>query len=250
MEIKNGIIFDKLCIYIKSTKSLILSDIHLGYEEALNKDGIMMPRMFFKHLFEKTKNLIKNFNPDKIILNGDIKHELGNISRTEWRETKKFFEMLREFTDNIIIIKGNHDNLIEPIAKKNNIETIKYIIENDILICHGDVVFDIKELEKESKSKINTIIIGHAHPAISIKGENRSETFKCFIKGKWNKKELIIMPSYNEITIGVDVLKENLPTPYLRTKDMKYKDINNFEVYIYGDEVLNFGKIKNIKKLI
>lgn len=247
MIIYNSVKLHGLSIYLINSKTLVLSDIHIGYEEALNKDGVMIPRLYFKHLFEKTKNLLEEFDIKTIVLNGDVKHELGKISRSEWKDTKNFFEMLKQKTKDIILIKGNHDNLIEPIAKINKIKIAEYHISDDVIICHGDVLLDINKIEKENNSKINKIILGHTHPAISIGNKNRTETYKCFLAGDWNKRKLILMPSYNEITIGVDVTKENLSSPFLKNDVFNYSKINNFNVYIYGDDVLDFGKVKELK---
>ena len=61
---------------------------------------------------------------------------------------------------------------------------------------------------------------------------------QCFLKGKWKKKELIAVPSFNPLVEGSDVLKEKLLSPFL-------ENIDDFEVYITsGEETYDFGFIK------
>ena len=67
---------------------LVLADLHIGYEETLNKQGLLIPRLSFQELEKKIKNLLKQ-NPTTIIINGDLKNEFGIISRQEWKQTNK-----------------------------------------------------------------------------------------------------------------------------------------------------------------
>lgn len=229
-------------IYLPLEKTLIISDIHIGYEEAMNKQGILLPRIYFQHLSEKAKNLLKTYDITKVIINGDLKHEFGNISTTEWRQTLQFLDLFKK--QEIIIIKGNHDTIIDPIAQKRNVTVATYYCIGDILVVHGDKELDIVKFEKEHNQKINTIIIGHEHPAITLRSENRSETFKCFLVGAYKKRTLIVAPSFNEVTEGTNVLREQILSPFLK------KNLLSCEVYICGDEVYYFGELRNLRKTI
>lgn len=249
MKILDNIELIKLALYLKKQKTLVLSDIHIGYEEALNKQGVLVPRIYFKHLYEKTKNLIKELDFNTLVINGDLKHEFGTISKTEWRHTVRFLDLFKD--KKVFLIKGNHDTILGPIAEQKNLELVDYYIADDVIILHGDEELDISKINKAHRSKlkihnskIKTIIIGHEHPAISIKSENRAETFKCFLIGKTRDKKynLIAMPSYNEITEGTNVLSEQLLSPYLR------QNLDSFRAVVYGNELLDFGRIKDMKK--
>jgi hypothetical protein len=255
MKILKNIELNKLSVYLPKSKTIVLSDIHIGYEEALNKQGILIPRIYFKHLYEKTKNLIKDIKEsgmdfETLVINGDLKHEFGRISDTEWRHTLRFLDLFKD--KRIILIKGNHDKVLGPIARKRNLEVKEYAVFDDIVICHGDAILNVKEIEKQNKDKdndvkIKKVIVGHEHPAVTIQSSTRSETFKCFLIGKTpdRKQDLIVMPSYNEVTEGTNLLNEELLSPYLR----KQKSIEIFKVVVYGKELMDFGKIKDIRKL-
>ena len=122
---------------------------------------------------------------------------------------------------------------MKTIANQKNIKVVDEYLVDDTLLVHGD-----KLVETKAKS----IIIGHEHPAISLKEKSKIEKFKCFLKGKYKNKELIVMPSFNPLSYGSDILNKGRFSPFL-------KDISNFEVFIVGDkEVLPFGKVKNLKQ--
>src|SRR3989344_2635637 len=86
--------------------SLIISDVHIGFEEALNKQGMLVPRDHFPQLIKRMEGIFARLqgrptNRKKakklrqIIVNGDLKHEFGTISEQEWRHTLKFLDFLK-----------------------------------------------------------------------------------------------------------------------------------------------------------
>ena len=227
-----------LGLLIKDKGILVFSDFHIGYEEALNKQGILVPRFQFKDVIKRLENIfsgLKKIKIDKIIINGDIKHEFGRISEQEWRETLRLLDFLSKHCKEIILVKGNHDTILGPIAKKKNIKIVEHFIVGNMLIIHGN-----KIPEKKIMKEIKTIIIGHEHPAISLKEDVRTEKFKCFLKGKYKRKKLIVTPSFCLATEGTNILKEKTISPFLD------QDLRNFEVSVIADKIYDFGKVKNL----
>ncbi len=235
MEILKGLIIKGLSLYIKSRKTLIISDTQLGYIESLNSQGILIPRdNNFKAIKKRLSMLIESCNPETVVINGDIKHEFGKISKTEWKYSLELIDFLSK-KSGLVLIKGNHDTILEPIAKKKAIILKDYFFIYGIYICHGHIIPKDSDF-KSSKA----IIIGHAHPAIALRDGPRAEKYKCFLKGKYKEKSLIVMPSFNEIAQGSDVLSEKLLSPFLD------KGLADFEAYIVSDKIYYFGKIKEI----
>ncbi|MFC1728540.1 metallophosphoesterase [Nanoarchaeota archaeon] len=230
MEISKGIKTRNLLLELKNT--LIISDLHIGIEEALTKQGILIPKFHFKDTIKQLEKDLKKVKT--IIINGDLKHEFGRISDQEWRETLKVLDLLSKYCEKIILIKGNHDNILGPIAKKRKLEIVDYYKIDDIYICHGN------SIPKDLKG-VKTIIISHEHPAIRLREKTKVEKFKCFLKGKYKGKNLIVQPSFNPIIEGTDVLKGKMLSPFLK------QSLNNFNVWIVADKVYDFGKLKNLK---
>ncbi|MBI2207881.1 metallophosphoesterase [Candidatus Woesearchaeota archaeon] len=303
MKIFGNIELVDLAVY--TNRTLIVSDFHIGYEEALNKQGILMPRFQFKEVIERLGNIfrkLKGRKIDKIVILGDLKHEFGTISEQEWRHTLRLLDYLGQRCKEIILIKGNHDTILGPIAQKRNVKVQDYYVvepikndkqmpiimktnsknkskianitskalkklkvtkkagkkiknHNKILCLHGD-----KMPSKELLEGISTIIIGHEHPAVSIKDGPRAELFKCFLVGKWKGKNLIVVPAFNLVTEGTDILrncyaisgtqkipkefssvmKEKLLSPFLKS------NLRNFKVIVVEDRLYWFGKIGDL----
>jgi len=237
MEIIKNIEIVDLGLFLKKQEILVLADLHVGYEEALNKQGVLLPRFQFKDLVKRLKKILKQVKPELIIINGDLKHEFGKISETEWRQTLKILDFLTKRAK-VILLKGNHDNILGPIAEKRKLEIKENYFVNNIYICHGDNIPKDKDFKK---SKI--VIIGHEHPAIGIREYPRVEKFKCFLLGKYKRKKLIVQPSLNLVTEGTDLTTELPLSPFLR------QDLDNFKVYVVNKEILDFDSMKEVKSL-
>lgn len=227
-ELIPGILAIGKSILIKKEKVMIIGDIHIGYEESLNNSGIFVPRNNFKEIFSEIQYLINRIKPKIVVINGDLKHEMGKISNQEWKEISELLNFLKSKAK-IILIKGNHDKIIEPIAKKQRIKFLREYKTKFVCITHGDSFI-------ESDKKV--IIIGHEHPAITLRENFKRESFKVFLKGKIKNKTLIVMPSFFNITEGNDFLNGEILSPYIK----KGKE---FEVFVIGDKIYNFGKIKD-----
>ena len=218
-------------------RTLIISDLHIGYEQALNRQGIMIPRFQYKKILERLEEIINKFNIERIVVNGDIKHEFGRITRQEWDEALNFIIFLKNNFDDIVLLKGNHDNFTKFIADKTDLIVYETYILGDYIIMHGDKIPDDLMAKQES-----TIIIGHEHPCIGIRNGERFEKIKCYLKGSYKEKNLIVMPSFNFVSEGSDILHEKSLSPFL-----KKRSIDEFEVYgVENFEVLYFGRIKDI----
>jgi putative SbcD/Mre11-related phosphoesterase len=197
IEIDKGIEIIDLALLVGDV--LVLADFHIGYEEALTKQGVLIPRFQFKDTMDRLEKIFNFLGKNNkaigtVVINGDLKHEFGQISMQEWREALKVFDFLAEKCDKIVLIKGNHDTILGPIAEKRALEVVEEFVVDDILIAHGH-----KLSETLNFNKCNTIIIGHEHPAVSLR-ENpdsvRVEKFKSFLKGKYKEKTLIVQPSF------------------------------------------------------
>jgi putative SbcD/Mre11-related phosphoesterase len=233
MEISQGIEIIGKTLWFQKERILVLNDLHIGYEEALYRKGVLVPKFQLRVILEELNVILNQIHPLKIVINGDLKHEFGSILDQEWKDVLNLLDYLLGRAKEVIIIKGNHDPIIQPIANKKNVVVVPSFCVGDVMVVHGD------ELIETSAKRI---IIGHEHPAITLQDAGKSEKYKCFLKGTWQKKELMVVPSFNPLLEGTDVLKEKILSPFL-------KEINNFDIYVVGDEGENFyfGKVRELK---
>jgi len=230
------------CLIIKGGKkgerALVIGDLHLGYETGLGIGGLDLggekteeiireiDQIFGEKRFKKTK---------KIILLGDLKHGFSELNEEEKREITKLLDFLGKKCEEIIILRGNHDNYLDNLTSRRKIKTEKIHSWLDNLFVHGDC--EDKEIWKNN---VRRIIMGHFHPSVRISDGTKTEVYKCFVEGKQRGKEIIIVPSFSETGRGLDV-RELKGTKW----KFKWKD---FRVKVAGTtgDALDFGKIKNL----
>jgi len=226
-------------LFFPLKKILVIADLHLGHEEAMNKAGIYIPRISFSEIISDLKRIFSATGKiNEIVICGDLKHEFSSISEQEWRETYKLIDFLQENCKKIILVKGNHDKILGKLGEK--IEIKDYYIKENVVFIHGNLL--IPEI---LDNKIKLIVMGHRHPAVVLSDKYKKEKYKCFLTGKWKKKEVIILPSFFPLIEGSDLLEEGNNLLFIKEKELR-----NFEVHAVSDsEVLDFGKLKSIGRL-
>ncbi len=239
-------------------KILAISDLHIGYEESIMGKSLFI-RTQLKEMLEKLDRIFKLLNKEKIkvseiIILGDLKHEFGTISDSEWRETIKLLDYLLQKTNNIKLIRGNHDTILGPIANKRGIEVLDYYkirikvnseVKN-VCFLHGDEVYgDCLES--------NILIMGHLHPAITLYDEYKNEKFKCFLKGNWKigkkSKEVYVLPSFLPLIWGYDINELRGFSKKGKFSIVDEKSLKKFDVIVYNEKECkeyDFGKLKKL----
>jgi|SRR3989344_2171407 len=232
------------CLLISGKERLlIVGDLHLGYEETLNQSGIFVSREMYKEMISEFERIFEKAGKvDKIVLLGDVKHHFAGILKQEWQDILKLLDYFTEKLEKngkIIITRGNHDNILEPIVKRReNVELVDYYINEKTGFIHGN-----KDFPEIWGKDIKRIVLGHVHPAIKLKEENKVEKYKCFLVGEVKEKEIIIVPSFIDASEGSDPREEKIDLPFRM-------DLDKFEAKIIDREsleVLDFGKLTNIK---
>ena len=228
-------------IHIKSMSAIACSDLHLGYEGVMADRGVFLPKANLKSIKESIKLAVDSVNPRSIIIDGDIKNEFSKVHLEEFNEFRELCVYLKEDLEleNIILIKGNHDNFIERL--KEPIGFKMYYQEgliSKMLFFHG-------EDKPMAKSGYTHMIMGHLHPSIALfNSVGIKEKLKCFLSGKTKRgKYILILPAMNYFAPGVDVnMEEDISglAPIFRNM----LDVDEMDAYCIGEgETLEFGKV-------
>ncbi len=182
-------------------KSLIVTDIHIGFENSLATNGIFIGKnSTINETIQELSEIIDAENPDSVILLGDVKSSIKNISRNEWNEVPMFLKKIREKCD-VILVPGNHDANIQKLVPDNvSMISATGMVEENILLTHGHT------MPSENFSHVDKIIMGHIHPVFFqegsvINGQRvwisiKTKKEKIF-PNKSGELEIIIIPSFN-----------------------------------------------------
>ena len=172
-------------IYWETEKALIASDLHFGKTGHFRKAGIAVPAAVFKEDLQRLFNQVQYFQPDKLIIVGDLFHSKQN----------KELELFQKWRDDlggisVTLIKGNHDILLDSWYKKASIEVVKESLTIGSFCFRHD-------LEKCESGTEEYLFSGHIHPGILINGLGKqSLRFPCF----YFTKEYCVLPAFSHFT--------------------------------------------------
>lgn len=228
------------CLLVEADEKKILAvgDLHLGYEEHLNRTGVFVSRKMFEEMLSEIDEVFRKVGQvDEVVLLGDVKHDFGSIMRQEWSDVLGLFDYLGDKCRQIVAIKGNHDKIIEPIARQRDVEVKDFYIVGEVCFLHGD-----RKFEEANDKRIKTLVMGHGHPAVKISDGVKAEKYKCFLRGKFKWQEVVVVPSFSEHSGGSDPRENGLGLAW-------EFDFEKFDVIVVpekGLEVLDFGGLAGI----
>lgn len=264
-----------LQIQLKNEKILCIADLHLGFEKELEKSGIKIPRQT-QNILNSIQQLIKNCVPSRLIILGDIKHEIATIRYQETTHIYNFLSILSEEVQ-VEIIPGNHDGQLKAITPPQvKIHSPRgMIVKEDkkiIGLIHGHAWPDAKLLGS------HYLIMAHTHPLIQLTSATGFKiTHPIWLKAAWNKNcvakaylkyikiralrdpiqqlkklfgiristaKIIIMPAFNKMLGGIPVnTTQQLLGPLFKTNCIKS---SNMEIYLLDGTYL--GKLDSLRR--
>ncbi len=190
---------DRVLLY---KEAVCVTDLHIGVEAGMEKQGYNVPSQTKKMLDE-----LMGYSGKFLIIVGDVKHSVSRASKQENREVPAFLRLLKEKFGRVVICKGNHDGRIEQLT---DAEVVKDFVYEGVGFTHGHrwpgkEVFDC-----------HTIVMGHVHPAFTYRDHlNRVQRRQCWLIGTVKRKKLerekgvkakvkrvVVMPAFNKIFYG------------------------------------------------
>jgi uncharacterized protein len=249
---ENKYIFAGKTLFFPKDRILAIGDLHLGYETALRARGLEVPIRQFEEMQKELGQVFDYIRArygkiEQVIFLGDIKHHFNYIA-TEKEEVKKLLSFLRKKgieENKVIFIRGNHEK------NEKSEKYLDYYIVKDIAFVHGH-----KEFLEIYDKNINLVVMGHLHPTVTLQDEMKvkSEKYKCFLAGRYRKKDFVVLPSFINITEGVS-FSEFIDESGYDFSIVPNKDLEDFEVFACAEPgeaekeggALDFGKLKTLK---
>lgn len=203
----------------KPVKTLLISDIHFGFEAELAEKGIHIPSQTWK-LRDLLLKLIRETSAERVIVLGDLKHQVPLSSWIEWREMPKVLRDLKEMGVEILLVPGNHDGGIEAMLG----DTVSYHPSRGMLLDAEQRIFIFHGHTWPSGEAVDSdvIVMGHLHPMVSLRtdvgvalrkrvwlllnGDRKLLGERLGVKSKRRSRlRLVVMPAFNPMLTGISV---------------------------------------------
>ncbi len=177
---------------------LVVSDLHVGLEEELRRNGVFLPPQT-PRLARRIISIARGTGARRLVLLGDVKHTVTGLSPYELRELHELFSALIPEFEEIVIVPGNHDAGLSSMA----LGPIKLASPSGIVVeaagrrvglAHGHARLD-------QISDADTVVVGHAHFYVRAgPGSAYPVWIRC--AGCGGLRELLVVPAFNELLGG------------------------------------------------
>lgn len=232
---------------------LVAADLHLGLEYELWLGGISIPSQTEKILKRLLRSLAE-IKPDRLLLLGDVKH---NVPKTSWQERKEIPRFLRALAKavRVDIVPGNHDaGLADLSPLGSRVHPSSGIVIDDVGYFHGHTWPDRELLSAE------LLVAGHIHPAVRLKDPICSlrnkrawarvsldpaaieQQYGPGLRPGLTAPEMVVVPAFNDLCGGLPLneINDDERGPILTLADM-----DNARIFLLDGTDL--GRLRSIR---
>lgn len=204
-------------------RALVIADLHIGIEYALERKGIRIPSQW-RAMAEEVADMQRKVSADVLIIDGDLKHGI-KAGKREIRDTRAFLSEMSALFGEVYLVKGNHDGGLQYEVRDivNMIGSSGFVFD-DVGIFHGHA------RPSEEVMGADALVMGHMHPSVRFVDRlGNSQSEPCWIKGRYGDREIVVMPAMNRFYGGSAVNEGEFLGPVLRSKDFAAEDA---EIYL------------------
>ncbi|MCK5024495.1 MAG: metallophosphoesterase [Thermoplasmata archaeon] len=241
-------IIDEPALFAKDINALIVADLHIGIEHEIFLAGAKIPGKTGEHQAKLIK-LLKETGAKKLIIAGDLKHNIPVSSFREVKEIPDLIFTLFEYVDEIHLSPGNHDGGIKNFIPGDvKVHSSKGFTMGEYGIWHGHC-WPSEEIMASKR-----VLMAHIHPqAAFVDGVRARSMERCWVRGKWNRKKamekypklgnnFVMIPAFNDLCGGSHV-NDNGRRRIGTVLRNELADIQNAEMFLLDGT--NLGKIKD-----
>ena len=232
MDLEKRFGFLNGCLFIRDAGICVASDLHIGLEDELRRQGLAFPLKEGPMLLERLEVALEAFKPDIFVLAGDIFHSFDRLDNTVRDKFDSIMSALGKQCK-VILLKGSHDTMLSPLDK----DALERYDADGFTFVHGH----------DNISDHNNIILGHEHPVIQIE----MQRLPCFLFGEKviNGKDLFVLPAFNPLCQGVTINHvdgRDMLSPLLKKVDVE----ELCPIVELEGEVLAFPKLRGLRRHI
>lgn len=182
--------FLKSCLFIKEAGICVASDLHIGLEDELLRQGLALPLQEEHLLLDRLDAVLKKFRPSIFVLAGDIFHSFSRIDRKAAAKLDAVMRLL-ERKCQVVVLRGSHDTMLNALPDGNDI--LDRYDAGGFTFAHGHAALE----------EHGNLVLGHEHPVIQIE----MERLPCFLCGQKvvTGKDLVMLPAFNPLCQGVTI---------------------------------------------
>ncbi len=179
---------------LRQPRTVVVADLHLGCEAALEYEGLSLPRVQAKKIEAYLTSVIEAVGPDELVVAGDLKHNFSHNLTQEWNEVTSFVRAIADLVE-IVVVRGNHDNFLSAILAELGIPFKREYEVGSYTVIHGH----------EEAPKNGPLVLGHIHPSILLRDDvGAGMKSPCYLYDR--ERGIIVLPALSIVSPGIDVI--------------------------------------------
>ncbi|MDG6989859.1 MAG: metallophosphoesterase family protein [Nitrososphaerota archaeon] len=199
------------------SKTLLISDLHLGLEKEMAKKGFRLPA-YSVRMVERVKRAAESYGARRLAVLGDVKHTVGKVEDIDWGVVPWFFDTMLDLFEAVEVVPGNHDGNIRTVLPPR----VKLHPSQGAVLGEGEDIIGVAHghaWPSEEAIATRNLVIGHSHFTYEMRDSLGSRTresvwvmaeydmadlvkgagYKSSLKGKG---KLTVMPPFNRLVGG------------------------------------------------
>jgi len=236
IEILPGVkVTNERCLVFDDGPTVVIGDLHLGYESALEGEGMYIPRMNTRSIRDSINRILSKYEPKRFVLLGDIKHDFRRAPNECRAEVMTIMNMIRDACE-LILVRGNHDNFLQNVLPDTNMEVYENIDLCGFRMEHGHI-----------DSGKRPVVIGHEHPSVRIQGAvGGGVKLQCFVYAR--ESGIIVIPPFSPFSSGNDLMSDHHEA--FMSPVCKAADMDSAELYGVSElGILRLGTLSGLEGL-
>lgn len=184
----------------------MLSDLHLGAEVTLSRQGIYLPDVSSGAIRAAWGRMVER-GPKRVVIAGDLFDSPGVVEGA--------FPLVRELVGmvprggEVVVLRGNHDPEVEEMRAavgELGIRVEAATVVGGYAVFHGD------RWEDGVAAAAAGAIAGHQHPAVVVGNRLGSAKMICYAVARVEvgrrRLPLIVLPAFSPLPLGSNLLTE------------------------------------------
>jgi len=250
------VVFRDRAVYFARGDTLVLADLHVGRGEAAD---VEFPLGEASDLRERLEASLAAFDPDRVVVAGDVLHQFARVSDAVDRSLTGLREACLDAGARPVLVTGNHDAMLSsvwngPTPDSHEIELssgpsggpsddyLPKTVPGPVVVRHGH-----ERPPDEEVDRTGLYVVGHDHPTVEIQGRRRP--CYLFVPDAVAGTPALMLPAFNRLPAGVRIngmTGDEFQSPFVTDAGSVHPVVWDPE----ADERLSFPRLRELRRLL
>ena len=254
-------VFRDRAVYFRRAQTLVVADLHVGRGEAAD---VEFPLGEASDLRERLDTLLAAFDPEAVVVAGDVLHQFARVSDAVDRSLAGLREACLDAGARPVLVAGNHDAMLSSVWTGDTHERYELSPRDDSGGDNGREPADDDYLPQTTPEPVvvrhgheappdaeaadaGLYVVGHDHPTVEIQGRRRP--CYLFVPDAVAGTPALMLPAFNRLPAGVTIngmSGDDFQSPFVTDAGSVHPVVWDPE----SDDRLSFPRLRELRRLL